>query len=222
MSKIWRGQFDGNPFLGLFARASDKAVLIPRGAGEKFEFGAKSLGVPIVRATVDGSPFLGLFIAMNSNGIVVPKLAEKEELATFKSLGLNVHVMAHGEFSAAGNNIACNDRAALVNPDMPHHEIKKIADCLGVEAHAGALAGYKTPGMACVVTNKGWLAHNRISAEEAQMLESLFKQKGINGTVNSGTALVGCALSANSNGAMVGESCSGFELGRIEQALDLV
>jgi len=54
------------------------------------------------------------------------------------------------------------------------------------------------------------------------MLESLFNCKGLNCTVNGGTALVGAGVCANSNGALVGMSSSGFELARVSQALDLV
>jgi len=67
MSAIWRGQFEGNPFLGLFVKACDKVALIPKSSLPKFEEGAKALGAgKIIRSSIDGSPYLGLFIAMKS------------------------------------------------------------------------------------------------------------------------------------------------------------
>jgi translation initiation factor 6 len=98
---------------------------------------------------------------------------------------------------------------------------KKCAQTLGVEFEQAPLAGYKCAGMACVATNRGYLAHNRISEEEASMLESLFNCKGLNGTVNSGAALVGAGACATSTGALIGEASTGFETGRIVQAFDL-
>jgi translation initiation factor 6 len=99
--------------------------------------------------------------------------------------------------------------------------VKKIEDTLGVEAASMEISGYKTAGMMVVATNKGWAANNRISAEEAQEFEKIFKAKGLNCTINGGTPMVGLGIVANSKSAIVGEDTSGFELGRIEQALDL-
>ena len=222
MGNIWRAQFDGNPYIGLFARASEDTVLVPRSASQKMLNGIASLGCKnVVKASVDGSPYLGIYTAMNSNGIIVPKMLTPEETLEVKGLGLAVHVMKNGKFSACGNNVACNDHGALVNPDIPYDQAKAIANCLGVELAQFPLAGYKCTGMACIASNKGWLAHNRINEEEMAKLESLFNCKGINGTVNSGTALVGAGVAATTKGAAIGEASSGFEIGRAVQAFDL-
>jgi len=42
---IWRGQYDGNSYVGIYAKVSDRLALIPRGAPEKFLKGATVLGV---------------------------------------------------------------------------------------------------------------------------------------------------------------------------------
>lgn len=223
MGAVWRGQFEGNPFLGLFARACDKVALIPKSSLPKFEEGAKALGAAkIIRTSVDGSPYLGLFIAMNNNGAAVPKMTTPQEVAEIKGSGLDVCMLDDTKFCAIGNNVACNSHGALFNPDMPNDDIRKIADCLGVPYEKIPIAGYRCPGMACVATDKGWVAHNRINEEEAAMLESLFKCKGSNASVNSGTALVGAGVCATTSGAMIGERSSGFEVARISQALDIV
>ncbi len=222
MGALWRGQFEGNPYLGLFVRACDSVALIPRPAQEKFEFGAKALGAAkLVHASVDGSPLLGLFCAMNSQGALVPRNMRDDERKELEDAGVEVHVMADLRFSAIGNNVACNDSGALINPDIPRREAAEIAEMLGVDFEQHALAGYKCAGMACVATNRGWAAHNRITEDEASMLESLFKVRGGNATVNSGTALVGVGVCATSHGALIGEKSSGFEVARISQALDL-
>ncbi len=219
---FWRGQFGGNPYIGLYAKASDSVVIIPNGAPEKFAFGAKVLDTPILSASVDGSPYVGLYLAMNSNGIIAPPFLMAREKAELESTGLPVTVLPSSRFCAIGNNIACNDTGALVNPDFPPELRKLVGKALGVPVRAATLAGYHTVGSALVVTNKGWLAHNRIEPQEADMLKELFGCDGMNGTTNMGNALVGLGAVANSSGLIIGESCSGFEESRIRQALDLV
>lgn len=218
---IARTQHYGNPFMGLFAKACDKAALMPVNSLDKHLHAAKSFGVPVHQVSVDGSPYVGLYFAMNSRCIVAPPFLNKGEMAAIQSIGLEVLVMPDSKFSAVGNNLVCNDKGALVNPEMGEKEAKMLADALDVEVVRTALAGYKTVGMACVATNKGWLAHNRIEEGEAERLTSLFGVEGLNGTVNSGTALVGLGVVANSTGAILGERCSGFEEARIMQALGL-
>ncbi len=219
---FWVGQFDGNPFVGLYARASDQRVLVPRGAPEKFLFGMKSLEVPAVKTSVDGSPYVGIYLALNSNGIIAPPFLTKTEKTELEALGLDLLVLPDTRYSAVANNICCNDKGALVNPDMPASYMPKIEKALGVPVKQHPLAGYRTVGAMMIATNKGWVAPNRTTAEEAGLLEDLFTVKGSNGTVNSGTAFVGLGMAANSKGAAVGETTSGFEQSRIQQALDLI
>ena len=117
--------------------------------------------------------------------------------------------------------MSCNDKRAIVNPDMPKADLRKIEDALGVEAVAVGICGYKTIGMMIVCTNKGFVAHNRISEDEMKNLEEILGAQGINSTVNSGTPMVGLGVVANSFGAVVGEDMSGFELSRVQQGLEL-
>ncbi|MDE1797912.1 MAG: translation initiation factor IF-6 [Candidatus Micrarchaeota archaeon] len=223
MGVTWRGAYDGNPFLGLYARASDKLALIPRGAHPKFVKGAEeALKVPLVKASVDGCPYVGVYFAFNSRGIIAPPFVNKQELKELQATGLEVTVLPDSRYCAVGNNVCCNDNGALVHPDMPPALVKLVEKGLGVKALQMMIGGYKTVGAACVATNKGWLGHNRMTDEEAGALDELFGVKGSNGSVNSGTALVGLGAVANSNGALCGETTTGYELSKIQQALDLI
>ncbi|VVB57110.1 Translation initiation factor 6 [uncultured archaeon] len=219
---VWRGQYDGNSYVGLYAKASDQLCIVPRGAPEKFLRGASALGAPLLRASIDGSPYVGLYLAMNSNGILAPSFLSAEERQELEGSGLKVGILRDSRFSALGNNVACNDRGALLNPGMHHEDVKLAEKILGVPVRQATVAGYHTPGSCLVATNKGWLAHNRITPDEGAMLEELFGSPGLNGTTNMGSAFVGIGAVANSKGLIVGESSSGFEESRITQALDLV
>ena len=219
---MWRGQFDGNPYVGLYAKASETHLIIPNGAPIKFVNGVNAMDTPVVSASIDASPYVGLYFAMNSHGLIAPPFLMSREKAELEKAGIKVHVLPSSRYCAIGNNIACNDHGALVNPEFTPEMRKWVEKALGVPVRASALAGYLTVGSALCVSNKGWLAHNRIEPVEAEMLKELFRCDGMNGTTNTGNALVGLGVVANSKGAIIGESTSGFEESRIMQALDIV
>lgn len=211
----------GNPHVGLFARASDKVAIIDVSCSPKFASAAsEALGVPVEKATIGGSGLIGLFLAMNSNGAVVPSFCSKEEISILKSHGLNVATIS-GRFSAAGNNIAANDFGAIANPEMQPAERKRISDCLGVEVVERHVAGFSTAGSCVVATNKGFAAHNRATEEELKELATILRVAGQNCTANTGVAFVSLGAVANIKGVLLGESCTGFEMGRLSSALSL-
>jgi translation initiation factor 6 len=210
----------GNPHIGLFARASDRLVAADVSASPKFLPVLPQLGAEVVKATFGGSGLVGIFLAMNSNGAVIPSFCSEEEISVFRSHGLNVAALP-GRFSASGNNIATNDFAAIVNPEMGRQEIRKISDCLGVEAVPRSVAGYATAGSCVLATNRGFAAHNRCSEEELKELQSILRVGGANCTLNTGTAFVSICAVANSRGCIFGEASTGFEIGRAADALGL-
>jgi translation initiation factor 6 len=218
---VCRASNFGNPFIGLFAKSSDRLAACDASCSPKLEHALGALGVPIAKLTFGGAMGLcGIFLAMNSNGAVVPSFCSREEVSALKRHGLEVEKLS-GPFSAAGNNIAANDHGALVNPAMPRKEIRKVSDCLGVEAVPMRVAGYSTPGSCVAATNKGFAAHNRATSEELKELEAIFRVSGLNCTVLTGIPFVPLGLVANSSAAVFGESATGFEIGRASEALGL-
>jgi translation initiation factor 6 len=216
-----KGAFDGNSFVGIFAKANDEIGLVPINSHPKFDEQMQSLGVELVKTSVDSSPYLGIYSAMNSKGIILPPFLSDEELEPIKKSGLNVHIIEDSRYAAIGNNIACNDRGALINPNMPKKMAAEIEDCLGVEVVQERIIEYSTPGMMVVATNRGWFSHNRIDEKHKELFEGLFKVEGLNGTINAGVSMVGIGVVANSKAAVVGQDSTGYELSRIEQALDI-
>jgi translation initiation factor 6 len=210
----------GNPHVGLFARASDRLVAADPSASPKLFAALESLGAPVVKASFGGSGLAGIHLAMNSNGAVVPSFCEKSEIALLRSHGLNVLSLS-GEFCATGNNIAANDFGAVVNPKIPRATVKKISDCLGVEAVGRRVAGYLTAGSALLATNKGFLAHNRCPGEELKELGGILRAAGVNCTLNTGVAFPSLGAVANSRAAVLGGACTGFEMGRAAEGLSL-
>ncbi|MBI4399497.1 translation initiation factor IF-6 [Candidatus Micrarchaeota archaeon] len=220
--KFSKATYFGNQFIGIFVRTSDKITIIPKDMPPKFKKACEEvLKTEVREISIAGSNLLGIFSTMNSSGIVVPQLIFKDEVSELKKLGLNVYV-SKSKFTAIGNNILLNDNAAVVNSRFEEEEVKEIEDYLGLEVVARDVAGYSTVGAVCVVTNKGILAHNDSDDREMEELEKIFKVKGSFGTANLGVTFVGTSMVANSNGCVVGEDTSGFEMQRISEALDLI
>ena len=211
----------GNEYIGLFSRTSDEYTLLPPACHTKFKTAFQVLSTTFVEVTVADSSLLGLLSAMNSKGVVLSRHAELEEVKQLKKLGLNV-CRLKSNLSAIGNNIAVNNNAAIVNPNMDASDAKEISDCLGVEVVQRGIAGFQTVGCACVATNKGFLTHNNVGEEELKTLEEIFKVRGGIGSLNMGVEFVGVCISANSHGFVVGETTSGYEMQRATEALGFV
>ncbi|MFH1471009.1 MAG: translation initiation factor IF-6 [Candidatus Micrarchaeota archaeon] len=210
----------GNPFLGAFGCAAEKFVFVG-GFSDKLSSACKQyLGAEPINISVNSSDLAGIFIAANSNGAVFPEFVLPDELKVAKDAGLNALALPT-RLTAIGNNIVANDKIALANPDLEKEAVALISDCLGVEVVQRSIAGYKTVGSACVLTNKGFLIHNSAGRELFE-LEQLTGLKGGIGTANMGVPFVGMCMLANSDGYVVGEDTGGFEMHRIDEALGFI
>lgn len=178
----------------------------------------EALGVRPVVTTIGGANVVGSLLSMNSRGAVVTGFATPEEVRVLQDL--EVLVLPH-RFNAAGNNVLCNDRGALVHPGYDERTVRTIGEALGVEAVRGTVAGMRTVGSAGVATNKGVLAHPHATERELGVLRDVLKVAAMITTANYGTGQVGACLVANSRGAVVGTRTTPIELGRIEEGLGL-
>ncbi|MFH1056528.1 MAG: translation initiation factor IF-6, partial [Candidatus Micrarchaeota archaeon] len=204
------------PYVGLFLKTNDYITLLPKNTPEKLARQIEhALQTKPVRLFVNQSHLLGLFTALNDNGCVMQDSAERQDIQLLKKTGLNVSLL---KTHSPGINILCNNKAALLNPDIPAFEAKKIGDCLGVEVFRQK-TGVKTVGTGNVVTDNGLLAYNETSGVELKYLEKIFQVKGIEGTTNFGSAFNGLGAVANKKGALVGELTTGVETQRVFEAL---
>lgn len=210
----------GNPNIGAFTFATDKYALIPpdmpQGTAEDF---CSTLGVPTFRVTVGGSVLLGIFLTGNSRGIIVPNSANEEEIS-FLEREVKVPVVQYnGKKNALGNMILVNDKVALVGSSMDPLLRTLIADHLDVKVHEGSIASLSMPGVCAVINNKGLVAHPLTSEEELVRLGELFNIPIDVSTINCGFPYLRIGMTANSNGAVVGEETTGFEMAHIESSL---
>lgn len=215
-------EFNGSPYLGVFARANDSVAIVPaslqEGTRKQLE---EALETRVVPMTLGGSNILGAICAMNNKGAVVAEFADEGELELLRALGIKVARIA-GKFNAAGNNILANDHGALVNPDLGKRAIDAIASTLDVKVEVGTIAGLKTVGSAACATSRGVLCHPKTKQDELERLEELLDVDANIGTVNHGAPYIGAGLVANAKGCAIGTATTGPEMNRIEDALGYI
>jgi len=207
----------GSFLLGVFACCTERAILVPPetapGAMRTLE---RYLGIEPQKMLVAGSSVVGSLVCGNSSGFVLTPHASDEDLARLSSFGRVARLP--GKISAAGNVILANDTAAMVHPGLSDRACESISRTLGVDLRRGTIGGLKTVGMTSVVTNRGVLAHPRMTDAELAELEDLFGLPVDVGTVNFGSPLVGSGVLATCRGYVAGDATTGPELGCLDDA----
>lgn len=209
------------PYIGVFSLVTDRVALFPKRVKIDESEVEKTLGVPVVRAEIMRSPLLGVFLAGNSRGVIAPELLDKDEERTLRDSGIEVTRIS-GRFTALGNLLLVNDKGGLASIVLPQQTIETISSALEIPIERGTIAGLKTVGTAGVVTNKGALVHPDITEEELETMKQVLKVPVLTGTACDGEKYVGICVVANSRSFLAGEPTTGAELGRIENALELV
>ena len=216
---LGKGEIFGNPYLGVFCSANENLAVVPMTSDEAFIESVKAaLDIEhVIKISVDGSSTIGALMRANSNGAIASEFMAETEVKK-PEYHIAVSRIPH-KFNAMGNNILANDKGALVHPSFSPESIKEISDALGVPVEKGTVAGYKTVGSSAVVTNKGAIVHPHTSTYEMEVIEKILGVKPQICTANYGTGQVGACLIANSKGAVVGETTTPIELGKIEEGL---
>ncbi|MFH1821176.1 MAG: translation initiation factor IF-6 [Methanobacteriota archaeon] len=213
--------FNRIPYLGAFSLCTDKIALLPSNFHFRADDVENALGVPVVKTDVDRSPLIGILATGNSNSLICSELFEFGGGAQREMSGIEVSQLA-GKLTAFGNIILTNDRGAIVNPEMPDHVLERVSEKLNVPVERGTIAGIKNVGAVGVATNRGALVHPDASSEEVELVEKTLGVPVDVGTACGGVKYVGLCMVANSNGAVVGMTTTGPELGRVESALGFI
>ncbi|MCD6428019.1 MAG: translation initiation factor IF-6 [Desulfurococcales archaeon] len=212
----------GNPNIGVYMFVNNKIALVPQGIESSTKKKISDvLNVEVIEARIAGTFLLGVLIAGNDRVLLVPRIARDEEVEYLKSIGLNVHLV-HTTFTALGNVILANSKAAVLHPELEKNEVKEISELLGIRKFTQTpIAGIPTVGSVAVITDKGGVIHPDASDEELRRLSEFFEVPVDIGTVNFGVAFIRTGLVANNYGALVGEKTTGPEILRITKALSI-
>lgn len=212
----------GNPNIGVYVYANNKIALVPQGieASTKRKI-SEVLSVEVIEARVAGTSLIGVLTTGNDNVVLLPRIARDEEVEYLKGLGLNVNVV-HTTFTALGNIVLANRKAAIFHPELGKDEVKMLSELLGISKFTqAAIAGVPTVGSVAVVTDRGGVVHPDVSEDELHNLSDFFEVPIDVGTINFGVAFIRTGLVANNYGALVGEKTTGPEILRITRALGI-
>ena len=209
-----------SPVIGVFATCTEDVCFVPKGIfPDAVEILEKRLKVPVKVGLIRDSILIGSLSRGNSNGFLISGREGAEELEAL--LGVPVGYLP-GKINAVGNILLANDTAGLVSPEVSDKAIETIRSVLKIDVRRGTIAGIKTVGMAGCVTNEGLLVSPGISEDEKAMLEDLFGFEPMTGSVNFGSRMTGSGVLANSKGYVTGDDTSGYEMGRVAEALGFV
>ncbi len=98
-----------SPNIGIFLKANDKAILLPKGiAASKAEKLAADLDVIACHTSIGGTRLMGPLVAMNNRGVLASRMIEDYEMSEISSkTGLKVERF-QSRFTAVGNLVAAN------------------------------------------------------------------------------------------------------------------
>jgi len=134
-----RTKFEASDDVGCFFKLTNAYCLVSAEGPDYIyqslqnDFGA----LPVVPITINGAKSIGRMVAGNKNGLLVPSTITDEEMdALKKGLPEDIKIAKCDEkLSALGNCIVCNDKTALVHPELDPETEALIADTLNVEVY---------------------------------------------------------------------------------------
>ncbi|MHA1785959.1 MAG: translation initiation factor IF-6 [Candidatus Helarchaeota archaeon] len=219
---IKRCNLFGNENIGVFAWATDEYCLVGSGIDKKNkEILETVLKVSTYQVNIAQAKIVHTLSIGNKNGILVPRIVREDEITILKKICDVVEKIPH-ELTALGNNILCNDKAALYNPKYGSNIAKIIQDALDVEAIPYKILEGE-PGLVgthALCNNKGVLVHPDATDEVLTEIAKILKVEAEFGTLNLGF-YPGAGGIVNSNGAIVGNESTGPEIMHLGIALGL-
>jgi len=209
-----------NPNIGLFLKANDKVLLVPKGlAPTKCERFSRDLEVSLCPTSVGGSRLLGPLVSMNGNGVLVSRMAEQQEVREIASgTGINV-ARLESKYTAVGNLVAANDKRALVSPVLEARAVSQVRDVLDAEVERASIRQYYQVGALVVATNSGAAVFPELDEREVEKVGSSLGVEAYPTPINGGVPFVASGLVANTKNALAGNQTTGPELVFITRAL---
>ena len=208
---IIRAKFGDDQNIGLYGFATDAYCIT--GMRNK---ALKNLDVPLLEITMLGTRFCGIFSAGNSHGIAVSHTLDEHEIEDIRRFFKNILVL-ESRFNAIGNLVLMNDKGIILSPLLKGHAAK-LQDFFGIPCCISRIAGTNVVGSAGIATNNGCLLHPNAESEIG-LVEKTLGVPALAGTVSYGSMFPKSGIIANSKAILVADKSSGYELGRIEEAL---
>lgn len=216
---VIKTNFNGNVNIGLYVYVTEGYCLAgPDVPDEQVKKMQKAFDVPVHKITIAGTGLIGVFLAGNSNSLLVPKIAFDAELKKLDNLNIKYSII-DTDLTALGNNVLCNDKGALVNPEFTDKAIKQIEKALKVNVKKSKIAGLGTVGSLAAFNDKGCLVHRDAEDFELDLVEQTLGVEVTIGTVNFGSPYIRSGVAVNSKGFIIGDISGGPEIQNADIAL---
>ncbi len=202
-----------NPNVGLFLKASEKALLVPMEyPAHKVKLLESMLKVPTIGVSIGNTRLLGPLIALNSYGALVTRFAADEEISMIKE-GASIAVeRMNSVFTAAGNLFLINDYGGVASDLLSDDDIAAASKVFKVKLVRSTIAGYHQVGSMGIATNAGALLHPMASEDEIKIVKNALGVDVDVGSVNAGVPFVSSGMVGNTKGIIVGKSTTGPEI----------
>lgn len=217
---VSRLKFHSSSEIGVYVRITNSYALIPYDTSESFLDSFKRIfpeTFPIIKSNIAGTDIIGRLTAGNKNGLILPLNVTESEINSIREqLPEEIELIKIPEkFSALGNVISCNDRFALVHPELDQATIESISDTLGVEVIPATIGGESLVGSYSVLTNKGGAVSSAASVEQIEELSNHLQIPIEAATVNSGLNLLSGGLCVNDSVMITGWNTTALEIANL-------
>jgi len=210
-----------SPNIGIFLKANDTVVLIPKGAAaSKSQKVAENLAAKPSFISVQGTRLLGPLIAMNNKGILVSRMVEDYEVSEIASQTNLTVERLKSRYTAVGNLVAANDNGAVVSPILEPEAVAQVKDVLGVnKVHRMTIKEYTQVGSLIVATNRGAAVYPGLTEHDVNEIGRILQVEAYPTSINGGIPFLSSGLVANSGNAIAGNLTTGPELVFLTKAL---
>ncbi len=213
--------FNGNPNIGLYGFATNTYCLLGKEVPDKVISDIKKvLNVPVHKVQICGTSLAGVFFAGNDKCLLLPTIAFESEVRQIEKLHIPFQLIKT-KLTALGNNILCNNKGALVNPDFSAETKKRIRQALDVKLHPGTIAELPTVGSLGVTNKNGTVLHQHAKKFDIAEVEGLLGVPADTATINRGSPYIRSGVIANDHGMAVSDYSWGPELGYVDNILFL-
>lgn len=216
---VSRTKYENSAEIGAYATITNSYCLIPNQPPSSYFSTIESLlspNIPIICCNIAGTAIVGRLTVGNKNGLLVPITTTDDELQNIRDKLPEIEIARIPEsYSALGNVISCNDKVALVHPELDQNTIESIGDVLGVEAIPSNIAGETLVGSYSVFTNRGGVVSPNATQEQ---IEELSGQIGVTleaATVNKGSALISAGICVNDSSLLCGWDTTALEIAQL-------
>lgn len=213
--------FNGDPNIGLYAKASDDIALIGLEAPRKFVLKLKkTLKVDTIRFSIGGSSLIGVFTVFSRkhNKFFVSGIATDSELDVLRSQGVNFDVL-NVSLTALGNNLLLGNGYIMANPNYSLSDIRTINKITGLNVRRSGIAGFNVPGSVAVINSSKAAITASATLDDIKSFKKVFHITPELATVTQGTGFLSSAIIYNTQGLVISNSCFGIELARLEKIL---